>query len=392
MKIKYFFSILRNYNLFDFVRLFIFKYSSAKRYTYSNIKNIKWAYISYIPEAFYRKNDNTYLNTHQNKRESLVIGQAFADNGYNFVVESFDTISLDNRKYDIIFGLEPNFCKLAKMNPSALKIYYATGAYYKHQNLMVNLRTDYFNEKHSSNVPYYRKAIENEASVLADYIFQIGSKYTIETYPQIIVPKISLITQSSNFYRKICIEEKVLSYNRNEFIWLGGGGSLLKGLDLVLDFFLSHQEYKLHIVGHIDEEVNQYYRQEIANCTNILFHGFMDLNTNAFINLVSKITFGIFPSASEGFPGAVIASMKCGIIPITSRYAAFDEINDLGFMLNGFTVEDIEEAIQWAAHLEEDRISILIKENYKYAKKWSLSNFAKEFNDLLKNKIDTFHT
>lgn len=106
---KYIFSILRCYSLTELMSLIIFKLSKRKRYVYYKKENTKWAYISYLPEVFFRQHDDNYLNTHQNKRESLVMGQVFANNGFNFVVESFDTVSVDNRRYDIILGLEPNF-------------------------------------------------------------------------------------------------------------------------------------------------------------------------------------------------------------------------------------------------------------------------------------------
>lgn len=387
---KYIFSILRCYSLTELMSLIIFKLSKRKRYVYYKKENTKWAYISYLPEVFFRQHDDNYLNTHQNKRESLVMGQVFANNGFNFVVESFDTVSVDNRRYDIILGLEPNFCNVAKKNLDALKIYYATGAYYKHQNLMVKVRTDYFNTKHSCHVPYYRTVIENDAADLADFIFQIGSKYTLDTYPNRIRPKISLIDQSSNLYKKISIEQKLKTYRRNEFLWLGGGGSLLKGLDLVLDYFCQHRELILHVLGNINQEVNDYYSKNLVQCDNIFFHGFVDLNTDTFIHLAERVTFGIFPSASEGVPGAMIASMKCGIIPISSKYAAFDDIDKLGFMLNNLTIDEIEASVQWATQLKLAKISDMIMENYRYASKWSLENFAVQFETLLRMKIDTY--
>lgn len=391
MKIKSFLSILCNYSFTELVALAIFKISPQKRYVYRRKKNTKWAYISYLPEVFFRQHDDVYLNTHQNKRESLVIGQIFAKYGFNFVVESFDTPSTDNRQYDVIFGLEPNFCDIAVKNMDALKIYYATGAYYKHQNLMVKMRTDAFNNKHSCHVPYYRKANENNASELADFIFQIGTKYTIETYPDEIKPKILLITQSSNLYKKISIEKKLGLCKRNEFIWLAGGGSLLKGLDLVLDYFCRHNEYILHVIGNLNKEVNEYYQEKLCHNRNILFYGFMDLNSDTFINLAERVAFGFFPSASEGgSPGAMIASMKCGIIPICSRYAAFDDIDKLGFMLDDLTVDAIAASVQWTAQLEFGKILNLVTGNYNYAAKWSLENFAVQFDVLLRTKIDTF--
>lgn len=86
----------------------------------------------------------------------------------------------------------------------------------------------------------------------------------------------------------------------------------------------------------------------------------------------------------------MIASMKCGIIPISSKYAAFDDIDKLGFMLNSLTIDEIEASVQWATQLEPAKISDMIMENYRYASKWSLENFAVQFETLLRMKIDTY--
>ena len=57
----------------------------------------------------------------------------------------------DDRHYDIIFGLDPNFVTMSQKNPQALKIYYATGAYWKHQYSIVKNRIDSFNKKHGTH-------------------------------------------------------------------------------------------------------------------------------------------------------------------------------------------------------------------------------------------------
>ena len=51
-----------------------------------SLLNRKWAYISYIPEVYYKKKDLHYMLSHQNKREALIIGEIFHRLGYNVKV------------------------------------------------------------------------------------------------------------------------------------------------------------------------------------------------------------------------------------------------------------------------------------------------------------------
>ena len=47
------------------------------QYTLYSLLNRKWAYISYIPEVYYKKKDLHYMLSRQNKREALIIGEIF---------------------------------------------------------------------------------------------------------------------------------------------------------------------------------------------------------------------------------------------------------------------------------------------------------------------------
>lgn len=155
--------------------------------------------------------------SHQNKREALVIGDIFYSLGYNVKIALFNAPEeCDTRKYDIIFGLEPNFVTMSQRNPQALKIYYATGAYWKHQLTMVKNRTDLFNTKHGTHLPYSRLVDAHNSCEIADVIFQIGSSFTIQTYPSKLQSKINIINQSSNFVQECDLKHKLQSVSMKD--------------------------------------------------------------------------------------------------------------------------------------------------------------------------------
>ena len=343
-------------------------------------------FVSYLSEPFWKKDDLSYMNKHQNRRETLIMADVLKSLKLSCRFTRLDKPHYLLPNYDIVFGVEPNFIRACKNNPRAVKIYYATGAYYKHQNKVIQQRTDSFNKQNKTNIPYIRLVKEHNACEIADYIIQIGSKFTLESYPKDIRKKIITIRQSChNFQFKNFISQKLELYSRNDFIWMGSAGSILKGFDIVVDYFLTHPEYRIHIVGHIDEEVWNYYKQKICNATNILVYGFVDLDSEQMQNIARMATFVIMPSASEGCPGSVINLMKLGCIPIVTPYSAFDEIESYGVLINGYTSEYLGEAIKKVALLSDNEIKTKIMSTYKFANEnFNAHVFQEDFRNCMK--------
>lgn len=338
-----------------------------------------WIYVSYIPEAIYFRFDDAYLNAHQSHREMKVIIKTFNEIGYNVYCSNFMNENIPLIKFDVIFGLEPGFIAACEQNPHALKIYYATGAYSGHQNSMIRKRTDEFNKKWHSNYPYQRLVQEREFLSKVDKILQIGSKYTIETYPLQIQNKITTIHQSSTMKVDFFSQDKDYS-NRCDILWIGGGGEILKGLDLFLEA-LGNSKYYLHIVGNVCDE----FREIFSKYQNVKYYGFLNVNSPNFVKICKKCNFLIYPSCTEGgMPGSVINSMYLGVIPIVSRWAAFDEISKYGYMLEDLSVTAIHKSLEWIESLSYNEIEEKSIQCAEYSRiTYNLNRFADEFKNYM---------
>lgn len=358
------------------------------RYVYKRKENRRWAYISYIPRVYYKKKDSAWFDKHQNRREALVIGEVFKHLGFNYVMATYDRpAECDKWKYDVIFGEGPCFSVMVRRNPTALKIYYATTAYPEYQNKMVKERTDDFNQKHHVQLAYARMSPSALHGLSVDAVLQIGSLATIQTYPAEWRSKITLINQSSNLLRPVNVEDKILSYDRTQFVWMGSTGSILKGLDLVLDFFMRHPELHLHVIGRMDKDFETYYSPRLVDKGNITLWGFQNVNSEAFERILREVTFCIYPSASEGCPGAVVTLMKMGIIPLVSPMASFEEIESCGRIVGALTDEALEESIRWSQSLSDDDIKRRIAQSVLVAtRKWNLASFEMEFENYIRSK------
>ncbi|RXE61349.1 glycosyltransferase [Muribaculaceae bacterium Isolate-004 (NCI)] len=364
-------------------RFIFFRLRKSKVITVRRRGNKKWAYIAYIPEALVRE-DIAYLNGHQNRREMKMIAECFLDNGYNIVVHDYqDKSSAPDHTYDVVFGLEPNFTICARQHPLATKVYYGTGAYSKYANAAVIGRTDEFNRKHGVAIQPRRLAPDDDCAEICDKILQIGSRNTIETYPEHLRQKIMLIDQSSNFLRSDLSRLDVPM--RNKFIWLGSSGSILKGVDLVIEAFMSHPELEIDLVGPIEEDVKAVYEHRLAKSPNIRFHGFVDINSDKFLQIIRGTSFLIYPSVTEGgAPGAVIACMKLGIVPIVSKVASSDNCDNLGFVFENVSLESVEAALTWCKRLQNGEIYRLGSENIKESTKYTIENFRTQFNNYVR--------
>ena len=108
------------------------------------------------------------------------------------------------------------------------------------------------------------------------------------------------------------------------------------------------------------------------------------------MNLAYLCAFNIFPSGSEGCPGSVITMMQMGVIPITSRWGAIDNIKHYGYLLPELSVEAIGKGVEWASMLPQDKFHKLIRENIYYSTQtWNLEHFENEFRSTLKETIKT---
>lgn len=336
-----------------------------------------WAYVSYLADVFNHQNDDRYMNSHQNKKEAVEIVRVLNSLGYNVFVQNFMSHGrIPILPIKLVFGLEPNFNRASAKYSKARKIYYATGAHYRHQNNQVIKMTDYVNNKYGSSIPYRRLVPEHNSYDIADEILQIGSKYTVETYDAGQKKKITVIYQSTQAECRV----KSLDYaEENQYFYMASTGNMLKGLPLVIEYFISHPSLIVNIVGPIEEDYYELLKSELT--PNIRFYGFLDIRGDKIAEILSRCNFLIYPSGSEGgCPGAVLNSMKNGLIPIVTKWAAFDEIEQFGFLMEDWNIESLEAGIDWSRSIDREEICHLKSICADFVgNTYSLKEFSEEF-------------
>lgn len=376
--------------IYDFFACLGIKEKRLKEYYISKVsRDAPWVYISYITAPFYKKN----LSSHQNQREMVAMVKVLNDLGYNVYVQ--DYMSKKNipflRNVRMIFGHTPNIIKASEKYPGAVVVLYHTGAYVKHYNKQVIKMTDFVNRRYQSKIPYYcLQNIDNNdpLSVLKGYeisnkILQIGSKFTLQTLPSHLHEKVVFIHQSTQVTRVPLIEDA----KENEFFYMASSGNMLKGVPLLIEYFSKHQHFILHIIGLIEKD----YMEVLNNILtpNIKLHGFMDVNSLEFAGIVSKCNFVIYPSGSEGVPGAVLCAMQYGLIPVVTPWAAFDEIEDYGYLMDyNWNVDSIAKGVEWALSLNPQERLLRKKRCSEFVvQNFNIERFSMEFRDFCKSVL-----
>lgn len=373
--------------MINFIRRVLVRFSLLKNYHKSIVnKDNPWVLVSYIPDVFIRTDDAAFMNGHQNRREMVRIVEVLNSQAYNVYIMDCNSEDVP-KEYDfkMVFGVEPGFSAACELYPNAKKLYYATGAYWEHQNNSIKQRTDAFNLMHAANFPYQRLVEYKGQLEQADRIVQIGSSFTIQSYPEFLQSKIIILHQSCQLDNKSIKVMPKRSYSSN-FLYIGGGGVILKGLDLLLDYFISHSEFTLHVLGHVDQELLDIYAGKIKS--NIKFYGFLDITSDRFVDICSLCNFLLYPSCTEGSPGAVINSMYNGVIPIVSRWAAFDTIEQGGILIGELSDIGIAAAIGKIKSLKDSDITRMSNYCCNYAKiHFNINRFSEEFALIIQNEM-----
>ena len=151
-----------------------------------------------------------------------------------------------------------------------------------------------------------------------------------------------------------------------------------------MDYFKEHSDLTIHIVGAVERDFIKAYCGTFPS--NIIFHGFMNVASVDFKNIASVCNFLIYPSCTEGgVPGSVITCMYYGIIPIVSQWAAFDEIEEMGYLLTNLDIDAIQLVIDRIIDLSDDEVKRLsVKCSIFSQNTYNLRIFEKEFKQYIK--------
>lgn len=326
---------------------------------------------------------------HSNFEESKVIAEIFHQKGYRVDVINYNSPRIPNyENYNLIFGFGEAFEKsFTVINCKAKRVYYGTGAHTVYQNIAEIRRIIAFNNKYGSNLTP-KRLVPNMwplSTSFCDLLIVIGNNWTANTYkPYTDKPIVTLnstaLTNKFSFHLNRNISEE-----RRNFLWFGSTGLIHKGLDLCLEYFSRNMEITLHICGILEKDFFEILKGHFEK-PNVHYHGFINVNSQKFIQLTSLCLFSILPSCSEGQATSLLTTMRAGLIPIATESTGIDVAN-FGFQLDDLSVEAIAKAINFSdEHTDEDLTTKSLRCKYYIEKEHTINRFREN----LRGHLESF--
>lgn len=313
---------------------------------------------------------------HTNRLELYQIIRYFIIRDYIVdVCASYDLSSLENirrHKYDVVFGLGEVFRSVAK-ETDAFRVLYLTENPYNISYVREKERIDYLFERTGKKIGFQRtgKFFKKDDEKMADAIICFGDEKLLEetNFPvKRILPSMFFNKDFSDYSKR----------KKTNFLVLGTDGFVHKGNDLLIEVFNKHPEWDLYMCGNdvvsIVRELGYTLNENIHDC------GYVDVASDAFVELAEKCMFIVLPSCSEAASTAVMTGMCHGMIPIIMKGNGLDELTQYCEFFADYRVKNIEKKISELMDKPLDELVLKGKEIREYAKEaYSLQKFAKDF-------------
>jgi glycosyltransferase involved in cell wall biosynthesis len=312
--------------------------------------------LSYMTAPVLFKSDHQLPHHHSNFWECRQIARTFLALGYDVdVIESDNKFFIPHKDYAVFVEHRFVLARIAgQLEKSCLKINHVDTAHPTFNNYAEAKRLYELQGRRGATLSSERLLKLNFAYENADCATVLGNDFTMSTY---LSDKPMIRTPISAPFVYPWPQHKNYDLCRNRFLWLGSGGLVHKGLDLVLEAFARMPEMDLVVCGPLDAEpaFTQAYRHELTELSNVVVAGFVDVGSAEFQSIAANCVGVISASCSEGGCGAVITAMHAGLIPIVSRESAVD-VGQFGVTLPSSSVEDIVATVRTLAGLPTNEL------------------------------------
>lgn len=214
----------------------------------------------------------------------------------------------------------------------------------------------------------------------------LGNDWTRNTYaPYFGGPIFTLSATYNAALSQSILGAKKFNQIRKHYLWFGSTGAIHKGLDLALDVFSQHTDKVLHIAGlsNSEKDFMDSFQKELS-LPNIINHGFIDIASQQYENLICSCAFAIIPSCSEGCCTSLINCMCNGLIPIFTTQCGVD-LKDYALEIKELTTDAVEDAVVRCDALDIASLSQMSNAcRVDTRATCSLNNFKKNMNAILR--------
>jgi glycosyltransferase involved in cell wall biosynthesis len=330
------------------------------------------ALVSYVVYPLLPLPEKRDRITFSNLGIAQYIPRALNELGYEVDIVSWDDMEwLPKQHYDLYIGHGGiNFEHISRALPDeTIQVYFSTGIYWREFNVREARRIYELALRKGYLLPPDRGISNSEeyANRTADGIICLGNQNAVQSYSQF--PLVIGINNAVYPLDWQGLSNKDFEYGRQHFLFFSGGGSLHKGLDLLLEAFVGTNLH-LHICQIIDPAFAKIFKDELTQYSNIHVYGHIPMRSTEFEKLALLCNWTILATVCEGQPGATLECMAYGLIPILTVGTNID-LGNFGVFLPETSVSDIQKTILAAAEMGANECgqrarlaAVAVRENY----------------------------
>lgn len=349
--------------------------------------------LSLITGPFTLAPKEYFSDPHSNYWVAPEIARLFSERGYDI-----DIINWDNRhfiprkKYAACVDMQYNLERLSPLlGPQCVKIMHLMASHPKFQNEAEQARIHALQKRKGVLLAANRTVPFSSDPRCADFIEGYGNKTVHDTYRAFGKKIISIPIPAMEMYD--FPQRKNFAVAQKNFLWFGGGGAVLKGLDLCLETFASLPHLNLIIIGpaSYEKEFESLYAQELK-LPNITRYGRPRINEeneesrvgDTYLHEIMEQCGAIISlSASEGTSGSVVQAMHAGLFPIITSQTGIDE-RAPSMVIENPTLENIRKAVLDFSNLPVEKVAELARESWSFARQhYTKESFTKAYSDFI---------
>lgn len=226
--------------------------------------------------------------------------------------------------------------------------------------------------------PAVRRLVEPETNYLSGIcsILYLGESES-QRFKEFSAAPVFELPSAVDYVPELGLDE-VKAKSAENFVYMGGSGHIAKGLDLVIEAFAKLPQLRLDIFANLNEkDFWSAYETTLKNCPNISVHGFVDVKSNVFRDITARAGFNVFPSAAEANATSIIALMRRGLLPITTRSVGPASAEKLGFILDEEDLDLLPETIVNASKLPQADLVTRSQQVIQQARLYSRDTYMK---------------
>ena len=337
--------------------------------------------FSFILDPFLLAPDAAIPYEHTHDWESLRMACTFVELGYEVDAIHWTNASfVPDRHYAALVDVRLNMERLAPLvGPKCLKILHAETAHPGVHNPAQRRRLEDLAARRGVRLPPSRLIEENRAIEHADCATVLGNEFTAASYAFAGKPLYRVPISAPFLYPP---PTKDFGKARRGFLWFGSGGLVHKGLDRVLEAFAGMPDLSLTVCGPIAREpaFEEAYWRELYATPGIRTLGWVDVGSQAFLELARECLAAVYPSCSEGGGGSVVTCMHAGLIPLVTREASVDLPEGGGMLLADASVDGIRAAVRRLAARPASELEAMARRSWAWAReRHTRERFASEY-------------